>query len=43
MFLGLFFLIASVTTGDEALMKATEAFARLDAYTVTIKSGNDAR
>ncbi|MBI4949550.1 MAG: DUF1571 domain-containing protein [Deltaproteobacteria bacterium] len=43
MLLGLFFLIASVTTGDEALIKASEAFARLDTYTVTIKSEGTAR
>lgn len=34
-------MIAAVTAGDEALMKASEAFARLDTYTVTIKSEND--
>jgi len=43
MLLGLFFLIAAVTAGDEALMKASEAFARLDTYAVTVKSEGTAR
>lgn len=36
-------MIAAVTTGDEAILKAAEAFARLDTYTVTIRSEGEER